>query len=280
MDLIRRRIAWAPNFIRQFGVLGGLKLLFAIERNLPPISETIRRYDVPGYDRPFFVRDTIADHATFKQCLVTQQYDFRTFPHGERLLRDYRLALSRGEIPLIIDCGGNVGFATRWFARTFPEARIVVIEPDDRNFKVLTMNTEHLGARVVRLKGGIWHTSARLMITNPDAGSAAFRVKELDVSESEGLRAYTIAEICETQGIEAPFIAKLDIEGAQSTLFGSNTDWVPKTHLITLELDDWLIPWQGTSRSFFRCISRYPFEYLFRDESIFCFRDFESETGN
>jgi FkbM family methyltransferase len=277
MDLIKRRISWAPNFIRQFGVLGGLKLLFSIERILPHISENIRRYDVPGYDHPFFLRDTIADHATFKQCLVMQQYDFRKFPQSERLLSDYRTALSRGETPLLIDCGGNVGFATRWFARMFPEARIVVVEPNERNFKILTMNTEHLGDRVVRLKGGIWNTSARLMITNPDAGSAAFRVKELDISDSEGLRAYTINEICDMQGVSAPFIVKLDIEGAQSTLFKSNTDWVPRTHLITLELDDWLMPWQGTSRPFFSCMSRYPFEYLFRDESIFCFRDFESQ---
>lgn len=278
MGLMKRRISWAPQFVRQFGFSKGLSLLLSIERNLPHTSEKIRRYDVPGYDQPFFLRDTVADHATFKQCLVMQQYDFRKFPQSDRLLRDYRAALARGETPLLIDCGGNVGFATRWFARIFPEARIVVVEPNEQNFKMLTMNTEHLGDRVIRLKGGIWNTSARLMITNPDAGSAAFRVKELDLSDSEGLRAYTINEICDMQGASAPFIVKLDIEGAQSTLFKSNTDWVPRSHLITLELDDWLMPWQGTSRPFFSCMSRYPFEYLFRDESIFCFRDFESQN--
>jgi len=46
--------------------------------------------------------------------------------------------------------------------------------------------------------------------------------------------------------------------------------------LLTLELDDWLMPWQGTSRSFFRCVSRYAFDYLIGGESIFCFRDFEA----
>jgi FkbM family methyltransferase len=278
MDLVKRRISWAANFIRRFGVVRGLSLLFSIERNLPRTSQKYRRYDVPGYDLPFFLRETIADHATFKQCLVMQQYDFRKFPQSDRLMRDYRAALSRGETPLIIDCGGNVGFATRWFASIFPEARIVVVEPDDQNFRMLTMNTEHLGDRVVPLKGGIWNTAARLTITNPDAGSAAFRVKELDVSSSEGLRAYTIKEICDMQEVSAPFIVKLDIEGAQSTLFKSSTDWVPNSHLIILELDDWLMPWKGTSRPFFSCLSHYQFEYLLRDESIFCFRDFEAQS--
>jgi FkbM family methyltransferase len=280
MSLLKRRISWSTNFIRQFGFYHGLRLLFAIEQDFPSTSEEIKRLVVPGYDQPFFLRRTIADHATFKQCLVMQQYDFHIFPQSKRLIDDYQAALSRGETPLIIDCGGNVGFATRWFAREFPESRVVVIEPDDQNFLVLTMNTEHLGDRVKRLKGGIWNTPARLRITNPNAGSAAFRVEELDVSEGEGLRAYTIDEICEMEGVGAPFIVKLDIEGAQSTLFKTNTDWVPKTHLITLELDDWLMPWQGTSRRFFSCVSRYPFEYLFRDESIYCFRDFDSTSSN
>jgi FkbM family methyltransferase len=250
--------------------------LHAIERNLPRVSGTLRRYDLPGYAHPFFLRESLADHATFKQCLVMQQYDFRKFHQGERLLRDYRAALARGEVPLIIDCGGNVGLATRWFAEVFPEARIVAIEPDTQNFEMLTMNTECLGDRVVRLQGGIWNIPARLTIANPDAGSAAFRVRELDVRGDEGLRTYTIDEICAMQGVAAPFIVKLDIEGAQASLFRSNTDWVSRTHLITLELDDWQFPWQGSSRSFFSCISQLPFEYLFRDESLFCFRDFEA----
>jgi len=258
MALLQRRLSWAPNFIRQFGFFAGLRLLLSIERSLPRSSKKVRRYDVPGYAHPFFLRESIADHSIFKQCQVMQQYDFRRFPQRERLMRDYRAILDKGEVPLIIDCGGNIGLATRWFARMFQEARIVVVEPNDENYRMLTMNTESLGDRVVRLKGGVWNTPARLRIVNPDAGSAAFRVEELDVTGNEGLRAYTIDEICEIQGAHAPFIVKLDIEGSQAAVFRSNAMWVERTHLITLELDDWLMPWQGTSRTFFSCVSQYP----------------------
>mgnify|MGYP000930999581 CR=1 FL=1 len=85
--------------------------------------------------------------------------------------------------------------------------------------------------------------------------------------------AYTIDDLCALGGTTDPLIVKLDIEGAQAQLFASNTDWVGRTALITLELDDWLMPWQGTSRNFFSCLSRYPFDYLLGGESIFCFRD-------
>ena len=76
------------------------------------------------------------------------------------------------------------------------------------------------------------------------------------------------------------FIVKIDIEGAQKHLFSSNTNWIEHTHLIMLELDDWLLPWQGTSRTFFSALSAYPFDYLIRGEAIFCFRDFEADFSN
>lgn len=278
MEILVRLIFRAPNYIRCFGVWRGLILLFRVERKLPAFSDKVRRYRVPGYRDPFYLRDSVADHATFRQCLVMQQYDFRRFPQRDRLLRAYRDMVSRQETPLIIDCGANIGLATRWFAEIFPDARIVAVEPDAQNFGMLTLNTESLGDRVVRLRGGIWNSSARLVIANPEAAAAAFQVRELETSADEGMRAYTVAEICEMYGAAAPLIVKLDIEGAQAAVFRSNTAWVENTGLITLELDDWLIPWGGTSRNFFATVSQYPYEYLIRDESVFCFRDFTPET--
>lgn len=275
MSFLWQRATYAAAYIRSFGFISGLFFLYTIEHRLPKKSDRVRELNLPGYGAPVYLRETIADHATFKQCLVKQQYDFRMFPQAKRLMDQYNTMLAKSQRPLIIDCGGNIGLASLWFARAFPEARIVVVEPDDANFELLLRNTAILGERIAHLKGGIWNTPAKLKITNPDAGAAAFRVEELDW-ESEGLRAYTIPEICEMEGVSNPFIVKLDIEGAQSSLFRSNTDWVVNTHLITLELDDWLLPWQGTSRRFFSCISKYPFEYLFREESIFCFRDFNA----
>lgn len=278
IQLFIRRFFRAPGYIRNFGFWGGLRLLFTVEKNLTRFSENIRTYKVPGYRHPFYLRDSVADHATFRQCLVMQQYNFQTFPQNERLMRYYHESIARNETPLIIDCGGNVGLATRWFAERFREACIVVIEPDTENFELLTKNTKELGAQVVRLQGGIWDRPAKLVITNPEAGAAAFQVKEIDVNSDSGIRAYTISEICEMHDATAPFIVKLDIEGAQSTLFRSNTDWVKNTPLITLELDDWLLPWSGCNRSFFSCVSQYPADYLLKDESIFYFRDFQADT--
>ncbi|MDP3085859.1 MAG: hypothetical protein Q8N44_19505 [Rubrivivax sp.] len=74
-------------------------------------------------------------------------------------------------------------------------------------------------------------------------------------------------------GARDPLIVKLDIEGSQVHLFKENTQWVARAGLITLELDDWLMPWAGMSQTFFACISQQSYEYLLGGESIFCFRN-------
>lgn len=273
MSTTFQRLQWSPNFVQRFGPLHGLRLLLQIVKNLPRSSHSVRTFDVPGYPGKVSLRNTIADHATFKQCLVTEQYDFLAFPQAQRLLAKYQLSIAKGHRPLIIDGGANIGLASLWFNRAFPEAQIIAVEPDADNFELLQKNTAHLGDRVTPVYGGLWHRTTQLEIINPNAGAAAFRVGERAAPEGSGISAFGIDDLCRRSGNDHPLIVKLDIEGAQGALFSANTDWVARTDLITLELDDWLLPWQGSSHNFFRCLSQYPFDYLLHKESIFCFRD-------
>jgi FkbM family methyltransferase len=278
MGIFYQQISKLPNYIKRFGVFHGLRLLIQIERKLQQKSNATRRYDIPGYLAPISLRETRSDHAIFFQCIVMKQYDLRHFPQNKRLMTAYHEIVERDIHPLIIDCGGNIGLATIWFAMLFPEATLYTIEPDHNNFEILKKNISCLGDRVNSIIGGVWNESGELRIVNPESGSAGFRVTAVEENSDNSIRAYTIDEICSLAGAKSPFIVKLDIEGAQANLFKSNTNWVSKTHLIILELEDWLLPWQGTSRSFFSCISQYAFEYLISGENIFCFRDFESES--
>jgi FkbM family methyltransferase len=280
MNRVLRLIAKAPNYVRRFGFLAGGRLLLGIERPLGERSSEIRAYKVPGLDGPVYLRESVSDHAIIRQCLVRSRYDTRRFPHNERLMAAYRQMLSAGAQPLIIDCGANIGLASVWFAEQFPEARICAIEPDGENFALLKRNVARFGDRVMALRGGVWNEGGWLRIRNAEAGAAAFQVLATSADDPEALRTYTIPEVCALAGVESAIVVKIDIEGAQKQLFRSNTDWVAKTLLIAMELDDWLLPWQGTSRPFFSCLSRYPFEYLMSGETMFCFLDvIQSDVG-
>lgn len=277
-SMLRRRLSKAPAYARRFGPLNGLRLLLQIERGVPRTSQHVKAYRLPGYPAPICLRHCISDHATFWQCLVMCQYDFRGFPQFERFLKAYRSAIEKGERPLIIDCGANIGLASVWFAVHFPDAQIYAIEPDPANLAMLRRNVAPFGDRVAAIPGGIWHEETLLRIVNPEAGSAAFRVSGSVGDSTVAIPAYTTDQICAMAGTETPFIVKIDVEGAQASLFNEHAEWVRRTHLVTLELDDWQFPWQGTSRPFFSQISRYPFEYLLGGESIFCFRDLEADA--
>lgn len=263
-----------PIYLREFGFVPGIKTFIAVEMAGKPDPSRRIQLSLPGYKGTIQLRNTLADRATFWQCLVQRQYDLARFPQYARLVQRYSQALKYGETPLIIDCGGNIGLASLWFARLFPEAKIVSIEPDENNLELLRLNTAVLGDRITIVQGGIWNQHGGLHIVNPDSGSAAFQVAFSEIRVANAISAYTIDDLCEVARVVNPLIVKLDIEGAQAHLFASNTEWVGRTSLITLELDDWLFPWQGTSRNFFSCLAGYPFDYLLGGESIFCFQDF------
>jgi len=63
----------------------------------------------------------------------------------------------------IIDVGGHVGAFTTWASARAPEARIVVFEPDPRNFDDLERNVERnrLGPRVVLINAAVGRADGR-----------------------------------------------------------------------------------------------------------------------
>jgi FkbM family methyltransferase len=278
MSLVYRRISKIPNYIRAFGVSKGLRLLLQVERHLPAHSDKLHSYRIPWTRHPIWLRDTVSDHSTFWQCLVAQNYDIGRFPHTARLIETYETVVATGKRPVIIDCGGNVGLSAIWFALKFPKAQILVVEPEERNFEILRKNVTPYGDIIRPVRGAVWARPDQLAIKNPDAGAAAFQVHAPSGGDKGTVRAYTVRELLEMSGGREALIVKLDIEGAQKTLFEQDTEWVGSTHLIVLELDDWHYPWTGSSRSFFKCLSQYPYEYLLNGELIFCFRDFAPQS--
>jgi FkbM family methyltransferase len=273
LTALKRRISRLPNYIRAHGLSAGVRLAWSIEKQLPATAEQPRPFAVHPYGQ-VWLRECVSDHSIFFQCLVRRQYDFSHMAHWPRVRQHYDALVAAGKRPLIIDCGGNVGLSSLWFAHAFPEARIVVVEPDQRNFAVLTRNLSRVAERVQAVNGGVWGHSGTLHITNPEAGFAAFMLAESAAGElpANAIKAYSIDDLMRAAQADEIFIVKVDIEGAQEQVFAENTGWVAKTRVLMIELDDWRLPWQGNSLSFFRCTSQLPCDYVLDGETLFCFR--------
>lgn len=228
----------------RFGPLGGTQVVLKAMRGAGQAAVRI-----PGLRAPVLVRRGGSDWPTFEKVFVDQEYGV-----------DMPGAAPR----LIIDAGANVGYATLFFARKFPEARILAIEPEASNFAQLVTNTRAY-PNVTPIQAALWGRAERLAITNPGADSWSFRVSAAD--GAGGVRGVTIPELLALAGAERVDLLKLDIEGAEKDLFEHGAEeWLGRVGLIIAELHDRNRP--GCSRAFYQALTRFEFGQFPMGENI------------
>lgn len=266
----KSRLRQLLKFIRVFGITGGIGLWFSLLMQSNAASLVLR---VPGMAAPIHLRQR--DLPIFWQILVMQENDFQSLPQAARMSTIYKRILAEGKRPLIVDCGGHIGMSSVWFASRFPEAVIYCVEPDQSNFNLLQQNTKSY-ANVTLLRGGVWNRSCHLEISNPLSGSASFQLREVldptPAQESSLLRAYTIEEIVHKEDASRLFLVKIDIEGAEAQVFQESTKWLEDTTMVIIELHDWLLPGQGTSKNLFKRLGENNFDVVIRGENLLLFQ--------
>ena len=244
-----RRVAALLKYWYRFGGLGGTRVFW--QAMLGGTSARPRRLSLPGAPAALLVRPGSSDLPTFEKVFVDQEYNFD---------------LPGLEPELIIDAGANVGYASLFFVRRFPKARVVAIEPEAENFKMLTDNTRAY-PQVQPLQAALWNRPARMAIANPDAESWEFQVREAE-GGSGGLRAVTIPELLKMAGCKRVSVLKIDIEGAEKELFSSGyEEWLGLVDLIIIELHDRYRA--GCSSTFYRALAGYEFGQFPVGENVF-----------
>jgi FkbM family methyltransferase len=223
-----------------------------------------------GLIRSFEHRGSQADLGVFEQIFVAQDYSLGRLRRGPELVQRYEAMLASGKTPIIVDAGANIGASVVYWAIHFPKAQILAIEPDGANFALLQKNTQ--GLNVVLHEAAIGSAEGSASLSDPGEGEWGYRTARDDAGSLSILSMNSLLE----SGIAAntaPFIAKIDIEGAEADLFATNTGWVQSFDLVIIELHDWLLPGQGTSRNFLKCIANLDRDFLHIGENIFSIRN-------
>ncbi|MCS4157958.1 FkbM family methyltransferase [Salinibacter ruber] len=121
------------------------------------------------------------------------------------------------QTPSIIDGGANVGLATLYWKKKWPEADVTAFEPDPQVFEVLEWNCNQHGYPDVNLiQKGLWSKNGTLQF-DPD-GADAGQVRNNHTAtgkgrdDTESVRVVRLAKFLD-QPID---LLKLDIEGAES----------------------------------------------------------------
>jgi FkbM family methyltransferase len=199
------------------------------------------------------VRYWNSDLRVFYQIFIEENYYF--FPNGFKP-------------NVIVDLGANVGYSTLWYRKYFPHAKIIALEPEANNFKILLNNIESKEG-ISALQKAIWHKDEELYIKNPEALSWSFETSKLKEKNSQRIVGITIDSLMSQFEIDKIDLLKIDIEGAEFDLFSNEPlIWLEKVGAIMIETHDKKRP--GTSDLIDSIMSEAGFtKFTTRDLSCF-----------
>lgn len=211
-------------------------------------SARSRKLRIKGYARPVVIRGRSSDAWILNQILISEEYKgyVKTSPRR------------------ILDAGANIGMASLYFHRHFPDAEIVAIEPDPDTFGVLSANTAHL-PDVTRIRAGLWSHDTRLSVRYPNAEKYAIEVFE-DPAKGT-VEAFSVSSIMERMGWDHIDVVKMDVEGSEAVLLADpDAPWLDRIDTLIIEIHQDTTP--GVARVLFKAFADRDFHLRWRGENL------------
>lgn len=225
-------------------------------------------YVLDGFNHQMHFRvEPSSDLAVINQIMQHGVYSLDGWVH-KQILENYLIDNYKTQRPLIVDAGANIGASSIYFSNSWSNSMVISIEPEKYNFALLKLNT--VGKNIIALEGAIGSKQGALYLSDPGHGDVGFRVSHKGDYE---VNVYTPNQLIELGNINGakPFICKIDIEGGEVELFSDNTEWMDLFPLIIIELHDWMLPMEGSSKPLLNALSILDFDILHKGENIFLF---------
>jgi len=234
-----------------------------LRRHLPRItSAETACVKIPKFG-PIHLRAGESDVLVVRQVFRSRGYDTDTFPAvGSRIQRRYEEIIGLGKTPTIVDAGANIGAASLWFRKRYPQAAIVAVEPKPGNLSVLKKNA-YGRPQITVLAAAIGSYEGFVSVKNNGLGWAA-QTERAD----NGIPVVTMRAAFDSVKNSCPFIAKIDIEGFESDLFSHNIDWLNDVYVLFIEPHDWMLPGKMTSHSFQKALGQHSFELFVGGDTL------------
>jgi FkbM family methyltransferase len=205
-------------------------------------DSNIIQIDREDYEHTIFLRNHTSDVLVYTEIIERNEYDFSV----------------RNEPKYIIDAGANIGMASIYFANKYKKAKIIAIEPEEENFKLLKLNTENY-SNITTIKGALWDRIGEISLFDTGSDNYGFMVgtnvhalKPTTKMIKHLTRAVTVEEIMKLFNIEYIDIIKIDIEGSEKEVFYSCENWIHKTRCIIVELHERMK--KGCNKAFYKNI--------------------------
>lgn len=193
-----------------------------------------------GCEHPLRLRRQYADQEVFRQVFVYWVY---------------RNPVAENPSPrIILDVGAHVGTASIFFASRFPDCKVVAVEPDANNFRLLLENTQAY-RNVEAVHAALWHQDSQLYVEGSETESWASTVNV--EGRGKPVQGLTLKTLTRRLGLEKIDILKLDIEGAEKEIFERDPQVLEGVRALYIELHDYLVP--GSARAVYALATKYNF---------------------
>jgi len=228
--------------------------------------------------RSFFMRPQSAgDQGVVRQVFVEHQYEPGDGPHARALEMAAAAMRADGTVPLVFDLGANIGATAVFFAIRYPGSRVLAVEPHPANAALLRRNTAGLDVTCLPVAAG--GRDGEVSLLDPGMGDWGYRTgPPVPAAATPGPGGALVVPCRTPAGLLAglpadvrPLVCKIDVEGAESELFGDDAPWARRFPLIVIELHDWMLPARRSSRPFLRWLATVDAEVCCRGENLFCF---------
>lgn len=177
-----------------------------------------------------------SDRLVFEQVFMDLEY----FPICDYFINNL---IDSDAVINIIDAGANVGYTSLYFNSLFTNATIISIEPDIKNFQILSENItlNKLDNKISPLRMALLGRADMNLITKSDFRDGKDWAITVEESNSEtDLKSTSIPQIMQQFQLNEIDILKIDIEGAERYLFEKDCDlsYLSTVKTIIIEIHD------------------------------------------
>jgi FkbM family methyltransferase len=222
-----------------------------------------------NYVFPIFVRNNTSDVGTYRSIIENGKYNF----------------IVDKEPDVIIDAGANIGLSAIFFANKYPNAKIIAIEPEESNYRLLEKNTESYN-NIYSVQAALWDSVCEIYLFDTGLDKDGFMVGEKGsgkdmitpyAKEQYLVKTVTIEKLMNNYKLKKIDILKMDIEGSEKEVFGNCINWIDKVNSVIVELHERMK--KGCNKAFYKIVKRFDNIYK-NDEDLYLIRNNYIKTEN
>ncbi|MEP5155348.1 FkbM family methyltransferase, partial [Planktotalea sp.] len=140
----------------------------------------------------------------------------------------------------IVDAGGYIGLASILFARRFPKAQIVCLEPSSENYALARENCAPY-PNITVLNKALGPQSGHATLRDRGTGQWGFTItpaSDQGQSDIEAVAVISLPDLMTQFNASDVDLLKLDIEGAEYELFEASEEWIANCDVMIVELHE------------------------------------------